>query len=589
LWWPLGMGKPELYGLKLSFKTGHSVSDSQALRFGVRQVSDYITPHGERGYKINGKPILIRGGGWADDIFLRQSSARLRAQLDYVKHMGLNAIRLEGFWGEDSELYDYCDEQGILIMAGWSCQWDGADVLGKPVDEKYGGVTSPDDRRLITASWQDHILWLRNHPSIFVWLFDSDLQPLPDQERAYIAISTSDDPGRPTLPSAGGHEDEVSGPSRVKMLGPYDYVPPTYWFIDKSSGGAYGFNTETSPGPELPIAESMERMLTKEHLWPMDDVWTYHMSLGLYSHMDLYSQAIERRFGKPADFMDYERKAQLLNYDGMRAMYEAFSANEFESTGVVQWMLNSAWPKLWWQLYDYYLAPTGAFYGARKANGPLHALYDAPDGKLYLVNQTLRAQPGLTLEMKLLDPSSQVIDERKFAAQAEPDASSPVADYRPGNMGGKFCFMDLRLKDAQGRTLDRNFYVLPAQPDVLDSSSTWYTSYTKTFADLTGLAALAPVRLDRQVRFGAAGERRYAEVALSNLSGQVAFAVELELYKAKGGQLVVPVFWDDNFVSLLPGERRVLRAYYSESDAGPGRPALKIRGWNIAAAKQAGL
>jgi len=160
LWWPCQLGEPSLYKVKLSFEIGDSVSDSCELHFGIREVEDYVNDGGHRGFKINGKKVLIKGAGWTDDLLLQDNHESLTAQVGYVKHMNLNCIRLEGFWGKDQKLYDLCDQAGILIMAGWSCHWEHEQYLGKPVDPLYGGVTEPEEIELIAQSWEDQILWL---------------------------------------------------------------------------------------------------------------------------------------------------------------------------------------------------------------------------------------------------------------------------------------------------------------------------------------------------------------------------------------------------------------------------------------------
>jgi exo-1,4-beta-D-glucosaminidase len=584
LWWPRDFGKPELYSMKIRFTAAGKVSDSRSMRFGVRQVSDFLTPGGHRGFSINGRPILIRGAGWTDDIFLRQTAKMVRDQIAYTAHMDLNTIRLEGFWGPDEEIYEACDEAGILIMAGWSCQWEWPDHLGKEVDPDYGGIRSREDMDLIARSWADHVLWLRGHPSLAIWLYGSDKLPFPEQEKAYQAILKNDDPSRPFLAAASWRTSEVTGPTGVKMNGPYDYVPPSYWFEDKTRGGAFGFNTETAPGPQIPVRESLERMLSADHLWPIDDMWLYHTARKDFHNLTRYNEAIDARFGKPENLADYERKAQLLNYDCMRAMYEAFNAAKFTATGVVHWMLNAAWPKLWWQLYDYYLAPTGAFYGARKANAPLHAVFNPADGGVYLVNNGLDGHKGVSVELKVLDTASAT--RLTQSARLDIPANQSV---RVAGLGGitppeKTYFIDLRVKNAGGKLVDDNFYALSSAPDVLDDAKAeWFVTPVKSHGDLTALSTLPKVALVEKRRYGAdpVTGRRYIEVSLENPADRLAFSVELELYKAGKEELVVPVFWDDNFITLLPGEKRVLRAYYDKRDAGDANPALKVRGWNI--------
>jgi exo-1,4-beta-D-glucosaminidase len=176
LWWPWELGEPHLYDLKLSAETGGEISDAQQVRFGIREVSDYLNADGARGYVINGKKILIRGGGWADELLLDEDPGKMGAQIQYTRAMNLNTIRLEGVWGSSQRLYDLADENGLLIMPGWSCQWEWQDYLGKKTD-KFGGFITEEEMTLATNYLRDQVLWLRNHPSIFVWVLGSDMLP----------------------------------------------------------------------------------------------------------------------------------------------------------------------------------------------------------------------------------------------------------------------------------------------------------------------------------------------------------------------------------------------------------------------------
>ncbi len=323
IWWPHNLGNPELYKLKFLLLENDEIIDDSVSSFGIRQVEDYINEGGHRGFKINGHKLLIRGAGWTDDLLLQDTHDSLTAQIQYVKHMNLNCIRLEGFWGKDHKLYDLCDEHGILIMAGWSCQWEHEQYLGKPVDSRYGGVIEPDDIELIAQSWEDQLVWLRNHPSIFVWTVGSDMLPHPDLEKKYIETFNKYDNTRPYLNSTGGIGSEqgiitsseiiseISGSSRVKMLGPYAYTPPIYWYTNKNLGGAYGFNTETCPGANVPPIESLKKFIPEDHLWPIDEFWNFHCGKNNFSHLKRIETAIEKRYGIPLDVEDFAYKAQL--------------------------------------------------------------------------------------------------------------------------------------------------------------------------------------------------------------------------------------------------------------------------------------
>ena len=583
LWWPNNLGEPNLYELELEARVGRSVSDRQRVTFGVRTVSDYINEQGHRGYKVNGKPLLIRGGGWVDDLFLREDPRRLEAELAYARHMNLNTIRLEGFWGSSRQLYDLADRHGILLMAGWSCQWEWENYLGKPTDETYGGVQTPEDIELVVSYLRDQVTWLRNHPSIFVWVLGSDMLPKPDLEQKSLALLEEIDPTRPSLSACSVRTSTVSGPTGVKMLGPYDYVTPNYWYEDTTRGGAYGFNTETGPGPQPPPLDSLRRMIPAEHLWPIDEMWNYHCARHEFGTLKRYVNALEKRYGAPTDVEDFVRKAQLANYEAIRPMFEAFAVNRPVTTGVIQWMYNAAWPKLFWQLYDYYLVPSGATYGTRVACQPRSVVYDYGRHAVFAVNSGLEPLAGASVEVRLLDLQSRTVATSTHRLDLPADAAVKVADLPPTAGLTPVYFLDLRLKQADGKPVASNFYWLSTKKDVLDpEGSEWFVTPNKSFADFTALSQLPAADIKVEARIEElAGEKRL-HLSLANPTEALAFFIELRLFGEQSGEPIVPVWWDDNYLSLLPGEQRRLTATFAADATRGERPVLRWAGWNVA-------
>jgi len=619
VWWTHDLGKPELYLLSLSFVQKKDKdagepetppakddkkprdkdirqmmgmprvmpSDIRTVRFGIREIADYRNDAGHRGFMLNGRKILIRGGGWADDLLLDVKRRKLQAEVLYARHMNLNALRLEGFWGTSRDLYNLCDENGILIMVGWSCHWEWTNYLGRPADEPYGGITTPELIDLVADSWRHQVLWLRNHPSIFVWAEASDMIPHPDLERRYIAIMKEIDPTRPTLVSTKGKTSGITGPSGVKMLGPYDYVPPVYWYVDTKNGGAYGFNTETGPGPQVPPLESLRKMMPEDKLWPINDVWDFHGSRGMFKDLKRYNEAMDKRLGPAGDLEDYLRKAQFLNYEAMRAMFEAFVANKHKATGVIQWMYNSAWPKLWWQLYDYYLQPNGAFYGARKAGEPVHILYNYGKREIAAVNSSGTPSPKLKATIRVLDFGlkeiiSKSVDFGLLADEVKTiDVLSPPAGLTPTY------FLDLRIFKDKGQLIDANFYCLSSKPETLDEeNSTWYVTPIKDFADLTALNGLKPVTLKVKDKTSKDGPMTRITVDLENPSADLALMIEIRVVRDTSEEVVLPIYLDDNYITLLPKESRKISGLFSTEDLGGELPVVKIRGWNVRAAEK---
>ena len=345
LWWTYELGKPNLYSLNMTIGTNKQVSFSKSTTFGIREVEDYITTKGYRGYKLNGVEVLIKGGGWVDGMFLNDTEEKVKAQLQYVKQTHMNTVRMEGFWGNSERIYEMADEMGLLMMVGWSCQWEWNAYLDKPEDD-FMSIKTPEDMDLIINYTRDHVNWLRNHPSIFVWVMGSDKLPRPELEQKYHALFKEIDKTRPLLMSCKEMKSEISGSSAVKMRGPYEYVAPNYWFIDTENGGAFGFNTETGPGPQVPSLEVVKSMIPQDKLWPINSTWDFHCGRNEFNTLDRYIKAFNNRYGEQNNVEDFTFKSQASNLEAMRSMFESFAINRSNTTGIVQWMYNSPWPKI---------------------------------------------------------------------------------------------------------------------------------------------------------------------------------------------------------------------------------------------------
>jgi exo-1,4-beta-D-glucosaminidase len=581
LWWPVQMGKPELYSLKMEFVVSGRISDHSETHFGIREVTSELNADQRRVFSINGKKILIRGGGWTPDMLLRENSQRLADEFRYVLDMGLNTIRLEGKL-ETEEFFERADREGILVMAGWCCcdHW-----------ERWG-EWSPQDFDIAKASLQDQIYRLRSHPSVVMWLNGSDNPPPPDVEEMYLAVEKQLLFPNPVVSSATAKPTSVTGDSGVKMTGPYEYVAPSYWSEDKidgshhcnpgGCGGAYGFNTETSPGPAVPPIESLRAMLPKDHLWPIDDWWNYHAGGGQFKDLHVYTDALTARYGKAETLEDYSLKAQLMNYEGIRAMFEAYSRNKYTSTGVIQWMLNNAWPSMIWHLYDYYLRPGGGYFGAKRAMEPLHPLYSYDDHSVWVVSSRYDDVPRLKLTTKIynLDMTEKFSQESSVDAAA--DSTNKVLTLPVLTDASPVYFLVLRLEDSTGKLVGSNFYWLSTKPESLDwEKSNWFTTPTSSFADYTALNQLPKADLKIASRTERQGEESVTHITVENPGKALAFFVHLKVDKGKGGEEILPVIWEDNYFSLLPGEKREVTATYRTAELGSSKPDVEVSGWNV--------
>jgi exo-1,4-beta-D-glucosaminidase len=581
VWWPVNLGSPELYTLTLKTFQAGRLSDAHALTFGIREVGDYLNALGHRGYTVNGRPVLIRGGGWVDDLFLREEGRQLEAQMAYVRHMNLNTLRLEGFWGASQQLYDLADRMGILVMAGFSCQWEWPEYLGGVQEsdgsKPFGGPFKPRDITLAEGYLRDQARYLRNHPSLLVWVVGSDKQPYPDAEKRYRALLAQEDPTRPILASAKGWTSPVSGPTAVKMNGPYDYVTPNYWFSDRSAGGAFGFNTETGPGPQIPPLSSLKKMFLGSRLWPINDEWDYHCARYAFGTIDRYYDAFKARYGEPKDLEAFAYRAQAANYEAVKGMFEAFGIHQPEATGVVQWMLNAAWPKLYWQLYDHFLMPNGAFYGTLKGSQPLNLVWDCAHHTLHAVNDTRQPLAGASARVRIFRLDSTLAHEATIPVQVPAGAAVSLGALPALAPLGPVSFLDLQLLDAKGMVLSRNFYWMSSKPDVLaPETGDWLAMGNASYADFRALDTLPATKVTAETRFDPKG----CEVVLANAGESLAFLLELNLV-TEDGEPAIPVLWEDNYLSLPPHEGRSLRVTFLDPALARKRLRLQVRGWNV--------
>ena len=567
LWWPAQVGSQELYPLDLAFVAEGETSDTSHTAFGIREVTSELDARGHRLFHINGRNILIRGAGYTFDMLLRSSPERQEAELRYVRDMNLNAVRFEGKL-EDEHFLELCDRMGILVMAGWCCcdhwekwaQWD------------------KEDEVVATASLRDQLRRLARHPAVFDWLYGSDSPPPPRIEQLYLDVIREVEWPNPYQSSATARKTPA-GDTGVKMTGPYEYVPPSYWLLDTKAGGAHGFNTETSPGPAPPPIESLRRMLPADKLWPINPAWDYHAGGGQFKNLNVFTEALDRRYGASNSAEEYARKAQVMAYEGHRAMFEAFGRNKYTSTGVIQWMLNNAWPGMIWHLYDWYLRPGGSYFGAKKACEPLHVQYSYDDRSIVVVNSFYRRFANLRVAATAYNLDMSVKFSRRARLDAEADSSTRVfALPEIDGLSGTW-FLRLTLEDPSGPAgaVSENFYWFSTAAETLQwDKGTWYFTPTRTFADYTALGELPAAEL----KVTSTATDHSTTVTVTNRGKSLAFAVRLKVKKGADGEEVLPVLWEDNYFALLPGQTRRVTATYAARDMGLAKAVVEVEsGW----------
>ncbi len=570
LWWPYQMGKQDMYELNLEFEIKDKTSDSQDVRFGIREVTSEMLGGEYRLFSINGKRIQIRGAGWSPDLMFQASREREEKEIRYVRDMNLNTIRFEGPVASQ-HILDLCDEYGILVMAGWQCccYWE------------HWKDWKPEDHPIANESLKSEIRRLFNHPSVFVWVNGSDFSPPVEVLQMYLDTLAHEKWSRPSLASATVM-DTIEGKTGVKMTGPYQYIPPTYWYIDTKKGGNFGFNTETCCGPAgLPI-ESIKKMLPADHLWPIDDFWKYHCGGGPFSNMDIFNRALESRHGSTNSLEEYVLKSQVMVYDGHRAMFEAYRKNKYhDATGVIQWMLNNAWPSFYWHLYDYYLRPGSSYFAAKRSNEDLHIQYSYDDRSVVVSNNHYKPFKKLKAKVKLFHFDLTEAFSKETIVDIDADSTTTVVTLPevPGITPTHFLRLDLQDK---GKTISSNFYWLSAKKETMDWEKTdfWGTPVIED-ADMTQLNQLPKVKVAVAAKHKKKGKEGVTTVTLKNEGNHLAFFIRLKVVNAKNKEEMLPVLWEDNYFTLMPGEKRQVEAVYPLQDLGSAKPLVEVEGWNL--------
>ena len=375
------------------------------------------------------------------------------------------------------------------------------------------------------------------------------------------------------------------------MDGPYMWEPPVLWWDTSQNGSAFGTTAEEGTEAPPPL-ESLQKFIGPSDLWPIGSVWNYHSGgKGVFDTIKQYSSGIDSRYGTATDAADFSRKTELQNYENARSFFEAWNSHEYtQSFGVIFWMLNNAWPSVHWNLYDWYYKPGGGYFGAKKANEPVHIAYDYFTGKVYAVNSTLTDRSGLTTTATVYNiPDLSQQYSTQAPVNAVGNASTQVLTIPALTGLSTTYFIRLQLKDSTGAVVSNNLYWYSTSPDVLSSHSTWYKTVVKSYASLTGLNNLATnSSMTSSAARTTSGTQQTVSITLSNTSAtNIAFFVRPEITAGDGGNEVVPIDYSDNYVSLWPGESTTITATYATADLGGKAPYLRVRGYNVPTASAA--
>ncbi len=549
LWWPNGYGAQAMYRLHLAFRIGGSASDAEDIDFGIRKITYSVPGTDTLTISVNGVPIFIRGGDWGlDEARKRIPRERLDAEIHLHQQAHLNLIRNWVGQSTGEDFYELCDKYGILV-------WD------EFFQPNPGDGPDPTDLDTYIANVRDKVLRFRNHPSIALWCGRNEGYPPPAIDAALRKVLAEIEPTRRYQPSS-------TDGAGVRSGGPYFWRAPREYY---TIGDDY-FKTETG-SMSVPTLESIHGMMPQKDWETIDDDWAAHDMAKGNQHGDLYPGIVAARYGKIANLADFVRKAQLANYEAFRAMYEGRNAQLFHpATAVITWMSNPAQPSFVWQIYHYDLEPMASYFAVMHASEMVHIQLNEADGQVQVINSKPEELTGLVAHLSVYNLDGTLASTHEMAVTAAPDEATDLGTIDFPAQLSALHFVKLELRDAAGELLSSNFYWLGAlgQPD-----------------DLTALNGLPMVTLTataEELEGKIAGQRMIA-ITLHNPTQSIALMAHLQL-RRKSGQRVLPVFYTDNYVTLLPNETKTIEIEAAESgfqgpDLKEDDPLIVLDGWNV--------
>ncbi len=617
LWWPNGYGTPELYTLRLSIRDGRKNLDNKKIRFGMREVTYELSLLDDTGHlrrleysptiarsqnrqvvdvshdgmreipvkgwlgvpekgwaaslvpgsassaaitmltdtamtpylviKVNGVRIAAKGGNWGmDDARKRVSREHLEPFFRLHRDANLNIIR--NWVGQNTEetFYDLADEYGLMV---WNDFWAST--------EDYN--IEPQDPALFLDNARDTILHYRNHPSIVMWCGRNEGVPQPIISNGLETLIRSLDGTRYYSPS--------SNQVNLQNSGPYRYQNPVDYYTTLNRG----FSVETGT-PSMSTLESFRHSIPAADQWPINDDWAYHdwHQTG-NGQVSPFMDQLEDEFGAATSLEDFERKAQMLNYVDHRAIFEGMNAHLWApNSGRLLWMTQPAWPSTMWQILSSDYDTQASFYGVKKAAEPIHIQLDLSDGNIQVVNNTTAPLPSLAVSAKVYSLSNQLLlsNAETMTAGVNSVTDGNRLNLAPllatGGPASGLVLVKLELHDAGGDLLSDNFY--------------WLGAKASSYRALTHLPAPT---ISATATYTHQGEEAHLRVQLQNTGQTVALAEKLTLESAADGARILPAYYSDNYVSLLPGESRSITIDYP---AKAGTPKLELRGWNLPSA-----
>ena len=538
LWWPNGYGKPHLYDAGFSFEVDGVESDAKKFKVGVRQMDHKYDGEALVLY-VNGRRFIGRGGNWG----FSENNLNYRGReydIAVAHHVNMNFTMMRNWVGQigDEELYEACDRHGIMI---WQDFW-----LANPSDGP-----DPYDNALFMSNAVDYVRRIRHHASIALYCGRNEGYPPKELDDELRKVVATEHPGIHYISHSS--RDGVSGHGPYRALSPREYFE---W-----PKGNETFHSERGM-PNVMNYESMCRTFKEEDLWPQCDAWGEHdYTMKGAQRGATFNALVEKGFGKSQGAKEFAELAQWANYDGYRAMFESRSMHR---KGLLLWMSHPAWPSMAWQTYDYYFEPTAAYFGCMKANEPLHIQWNSATDEVEVVNYSAGHHAELRVEAKVVNMDGSVAWSKECMVSSEEDTTVKCfkLDFS-GNLSSAH-FVKLVLREGD-KVVSDNFYVRGLEE-----------------GNYQAIKALSKVSLrkDAAVKCNDNGEWS-AVVTLRNTSDTPSLMIRINVVGAKDGEQILPIFYSDNYFSLLPGEERTVNMRWLDRDSRGNDAEVVVSGYNV--------
>ena len=537
LWWPNGYGEQNLYTVKLAFVTsGDKLSDTKSFSTGIREMS-YSEKDTVLRIWVNGKRFIGKGGNWGfSESMLRYRVREYDVAVRYHKEMNFTMIRNWVGQVPDDEFFEACDRYGIMI---WQDFW-----LANPLDGP-----DPNDHSLFMSNANDFIKHIRTHPSLGLYCGRNEGNPPAALDSSLRVMLTQLHPDI--------HYISNSSFGVVSGGGPYRAMPVKFYFDKRATERLH---SELGM-PNMVSYESLQHMLPDSALWPIERLWGVHdFNLESAQYGKSFIQQMNEQFGIVDSLREWLALAQWVNYDGYRAMFEAQSKNRM---GLLLWMSHPAWPSMVWQTYDYYLEPTAAYFGCKKACEPLHIQWNALTNNIEVVNYSSSIGHGLTATIEVLNLNGKVRWQKRFAVDCPIDQIVPCCKMGFTDTAQQILFVRLRL--TKGTTC-------------ISENSYWHGIKEN---NLSALRQLPKVKLEMKTNTVIKGSIWHLTVTLADTTKTPTPMVKLSVVGKKDRERILPVIFSDNYISLMPREKRHIEIEVQAVDTRSETPEVVVEGMNL--------